>query len=254
MELTGRDKMHEVSPTVWIGDRVQLGDGVVLGQCVRVWGPTRIGAGSIIDDCVAIGHPDPVEAGRARSRLGASLRSLAQMDDDVTAETVIGPGSTIRSGTVIYSGVRTGKNFDCAHNVVVREGCALGDDCYLKVAADLRRDVRIGDHATICGTVADRSVIGNDVTTMGHLMHTYRSGRRGEIEYGPTIEDNAFIGRRACVIGPICIGKGAYVSAGTIVMKDVPAWALVSSARGEISTGRSPLLRSFRDPRRDKDQ
>src|SRR5665811_2388770 len=103
MELTGRDKMHEVSPTVWIGDRVQLGDGVVLGQCVRVWGPTRIGAGSIIDDCVAIGHPDPVEAARARSRLGASLRSLAQMDDDVTAETVIGPGSTIRSGTVIYS-------------------------------------------------------------------------------------------------------------------------------------------------------
>lgn len=47
-------------------------------------------------------------------------------------------------------------------------------------------------------------------------------------EVSPTIEDDAFVGWGATIVGPATIGRGAYVCAGAIVTRSVPDGMIVS--------------------------
>lgn len=67
------------------------------------------------------------------------------------------------------------------------------------------------------------------------------SGRRGI----PTIGDNVWIGPNAVLVGPIHIGDGATISAGSVVSRDIPPGALVmgNPARMVLAAyDNSPLL------------
>ena len=48
---------------------------------------------------------------------------LGYLTDRKIADTtlIIGNNTKIRSGSIIYAGSRIGSNFDCGHNVVIRE-------------------------------------------------------------------------------------------------------------------------------------
>jgi acetyltransferase-like isoleucine patch superfamily enzyme len=200
---------------------------------------------------VTIGHPSPEELTAAKampphSNGFGSFRSLDLLDEFVLYPTEIGPGSTIRGPTTIYSGVFVGTGFDCAHNVTIRERCKIGDGCYVKVNTEFRKDVTVGDGATLAGTLGDRSTIGDDVTSFGNLIHKYDRVRRGVAEIGPSLGNGSFVGRGACVIGPVTVGELAYVAAGAIVTKDVPAGSLVIGAAGVVHHDRSPALGPIR--------
>lgn len=49
------------------------------------------------------------------------------------------------------------------------------------------------------------------------------STRPGEEQDAPTIGDRVVIGANSAVLGPVAIGEGAMIAAGTVVTKDVPA-------------------------------
>lgn len=58
----------------------------------------------------------------------------------------------------------------------------------------------------------------------------------------PTIEDNVVIGAGAILLGPITIGRGALVGAGSVVIKSVPPGATVVGVPGRvIPEGKRPL-------------
>jgi len=89
--------------------------------------------------------------------------------------------------------------------------------------------VRVGPNVTFAyqglGVVVHaRSVIGRDVYIGPQVII---GGRSGE-EQVPVIEDGAFIGAGARVLGPITIGSGATVAAGAVVLDDVPPGAMVA--------------------------
>ena len=237
--------MIELVPTVWVSERASFSGDIVLGRNIRIFGPAKLQEGILVEDGVTIGHPSPAEVEAARAGLsgtgGRKLLDLGIVDRYLCKPTVIGPGSTVRSGTVIYSGVTTGARFDCGHGVTVREDCTFGDDCYLKVNTEVRRGVTVGHRATLAGTIGDRSRLGSDVTSFGNLMHKYREVRRGRLEVGPILEDWVFVGRNACVIGPVRLGKGCYVTAGAIVTKDVAPGALVVGVVARVLPGASPV-------------
>ena len=121
----------EILPTVWVSQDASLAADVYWGRYIRVYGRVRISSGTTIGDFVTIGHPSPEELTAAKaipppSNGFGSFRSLDLLDEFVLYPTEIGPGSTIRGPTTIYSGVFVGAGFDCAHNVTIRERCKIG--------------------------------------------------------------------------------------------------------------------------------
>ncbi|MCU1498272.1 MAG: putative transferase [Acidimicrobiales bacterium] len=56
----------------------------------------------------------------------------------------------------------------------------------------------------------------------------------GDVTASPVVGDGVEIGANAVVVGPIRIGAGARIGAGTVVSTDVPAGAIVRPPRPDI--------------------
>jgi serine O-acetyltransferase len=50
----------------------------------------------------------------------------------------------------------------------------------------------------------------------------------------PVIEDDVVVGCGARILGPIRIGKGAFIGANAVVLSDVPAGAVVSGIPARV--------------------
>lgn len=205
----------------------------VSGAEVQLYGTVKIGAGSIIEDNVVIGHPKYTQVTEALKNLDRCVGLLELYRVAAEKSSVsIGSGSIIRSGTVIYADVIIGKQFDCGHNVIIREGVHIGDQTYVKNNTEIMVGVAVGDRCRISGVVADNCKIGSEVSTFGVLTHTYssyvstRSAKASEdatcVE-APVVEDRAVVSRGAVIIGSCTIGRGAVVAANAVVRKDVPS-------------------------------
>ena len=95
--------------------------------------------------------------------------------------------------------------------------------------------VQVGARATFAyqglGVVVHaRSVIGNYVYIGPQVVIGGRSGQ----EAVPVIEDGAFLGAGARVLGPITIGRGATVAAGAVVLGDVAPGTTVAGVPARV--------------------
>ena len=75
-----------------------------------------------------------------------------------------------------------------------------------------------------CLVIHPQTRLGAGVT----LRHCTTLGNKGDGGLPPVIEDNADIGAHAVVLGPVRIGAGARIGAGSVVTKDVPPGATVA--------------------------
>ena len=114
-----------------------------------------------------------------------------------------GKGSSIQrgcrflNGRKVHLGVRNVINF----------GCLLDGRHYRIVTGE---DVSIGPEATIL--------------TLGHDSQSLEfANKGGDVQIGA----RAWIGYRAIVLPGVTIGEGAVVGAGSVVARDVPAFAIV---------------------------
>lgn len=187
-----------------IGFNVQFGKNVKLGSNVRIYDHSIIGDNCVIGDNVIIGHP-----------------FIRRGFDTEETGSVIGEGAVIRSGSIIYGGTVIGDNFDCGHNVLVRENSKIGDDVYLLPDSKINADVKIGNYVRLYGFICNRAVLEDGCSVMGDLVHKYNKGQRGVIEPSPVIKAGAIVGMRALVIGGVEIGESSFVGGGAIVTKDV---------------------------------
>lgn len=94
------------------------------------------------------------------------------------------------------------------------------------------------DHG--CGTViGETAVIGDDVTlyhqvTLGALGWRRDARRPAGQRRHPQIGSRVVVGANSVILGPVLIGDDARVQPQSFVTQDVPAGALVSSARSDI--------------------
>lgn len=206
---------------------------VLRGENTVIYGDVQFGENVLIEDNVVIGHPGAAELQGCLCDLHAyaSVRQLYASKSK--APVIIGNNVTIRCGTVIYSGVTIGDNFDCSHNVLIREGCTIGDDVYVKSHTVIMKQVRVGSHCRLAGSICDFTVIGDHVSSFGTLTHQY-GPRRSPLDQGPVLHDGCTVGREAVVIGHVHIHECAVVAAHTLVNFDVPAGSLVVGPKGTI--------------------
>src|SRR5271157_2279707 len=86
--------------------------------------------------------------------------------------------------------------------------------------------------------IGETAEVGNDVLI---YMGVVLGGTALEnVKRHPTIDDGVIIGSGAIVLGPIRIGKGAKVGAGSVVVRSVPPGATVVGVPGRIAGPECP--------------
>lgn len=141
----------------------------------------------------------------------------------------IGPGARIRSGTVIYAGSTIGAGLETGHNVVIREENTIGDHLSIWNNSVIDYGCVIGNGVKIhCNVyIAQFTLLEDDVflapgVTIANDPHPLC----GLCMRGPTIKRGARIGVNVTLMSHITIGEGALIGAGSVVVKDIPPYAV----------------------------
>ncbi len=171
-----------------------------VGKNVIFYGQVNLGKDSIIQDNVIIGNSDQGKVNIGRKAL-------------------------IRSGSVIYSGVKIGDNFQCGHNILIREDTEVGDDVLIGTNSVVDGNCKIGNrvkaqtnvYITTCTTIEDDVFLGPCCVTTNDKYMRYGLA---QLE-GPVIKRGARIGANATILPGIVIGEETVVGAGAVVTGDV---------------------------------
>jgi UDP-2-acetamido-3-amino-2,3-dideoxy-glucuronate N-acetyltransferase len=142
---------------------------------------------------------------------------------EVSPEARIGPGTVIWNHAQVRAGAVIGAECTLARNTYVEGGAVLGDRVKLQNNVSVYSGV----------TLEDGVFVGPNVTFTNDLRPRALTpeGRKvgpGDWEVVPTrVQRGATIGGGATIVCGVTIGAYAFVGAGAVVVRDVPAHALV---------------------------
>lgn len=172
------------------------------------------------------------ETVETRVRLGDDVQLeqpelVGYVHDDDAEPAVIGDGSTIRAGTIVYADVVTGDRLQTGHGALIREETILGDDVVVGTNAVIDGQTTIGSRVSLQtgAYVPTRTIIGDDVFLGPHAVLTndpYPVRTEQELE-GPELEDGVSISANATILPGVTVGEGSFVAAGATVTRDVPS-------------------------------
>ncbi|HET7343105.1 MAG TPA: bifunctional UDP-N-acetylglucosamine diphosphorylase/glucosamine-1-phosphate N-acetyltransferase GlmU [Methylomirabilota bacterium] len=224
-------------------------EAVAVGEAVEALG---------VNDRKQLAGLAAIQRHRILDRLMAAGVSVldpasAYVDDTVSvgADTVLQPNvvlegaTTIGSECVIGSGSHvsdsrladrvTLKPYSVIESSVIEEDATLGPFCHLRPGCVIGAGAEIGNYAELKKSRVGRrtkmhhvsylgdATVGDGVNIGAGMITANYDG----FKKSPTvIEDGAFVGTNSSVVAPITIGAGAYVAAGSVITKDVPAEAL----------------------------
>jgi len=161
-----------------------------------------------------------------------SPRSTATREELPPAE--LGDGTIVSTGAIVFAGTTIGARVILGDQSCVRERVTIGDDVVVGQGSLVENDTTIGAltkiqaHAyiTAYSTLEDNVFVAPCVvTTNDNFMG--RTEQRHEQINGPTIRRGARIGGGAVLCPGVEIGEEAFVGAGAVVTRDVPARKVV---------------------------
>jgi acetyltransferase-like isoleucine patch superfamily enzyme len=202
--------MPEVHPTATVYP------GTVLGEGVRV-----------LENAVVGKQP----------ALGP--KSTAKRDPLQPAE--IGDGTIVSTGAIVFAGSTIGAGCIIGDQSCVRERVAIADDVVVGRGSLVENDTTIGSGTRIQAEayVTAYSTLEEDVfiapcvvTTNDNFMG--RTEKRKALMKGPTIRRGARVGGGAILLPGVEIGEEAFVGAGAVVTKDVPARKVVVGSPARV--------------------
>jgi acetyltransferase-like isoleucine patch superfamily enzyme len=192
-----------------------------IAETAIVYPGTVVGEGCRILDYAVVGKQPTLSA-----------RSTAAREELPPLE--LGPGTVVSTGAVVFAGTSVGERVIVGDQSCVRERCIIGDDVVIGRGALVENDTAIGTRSKIQAEayVTAYSTLEDDVfiapcvvTTNDNFMG--RTEKRHALRRGPTIRRGARIGGAVILLPGIEIGEEAFVGAGAVVLKDVPARAVV---------------------------
>jgi acetyltransferase-like isoleucine patch superfamily enzyme len=193
----------------------------VIAETAIVYPGAKLGEGVQIHDYAVVGKQPAL-----------SPRSTASREELAPVE--LGPGTIVSTGAVVFAGTRVGARVIVGDQACVRERCEVGDDAVIGRGTLVENDTTIGARTTIqahayitaYSTLEDEVFIAPCViTTNDNFMG--RTEKRHALRRGPTIRRGARIGGGAVLLPGIEIAEEAFVGAGAVVLRDVPARAVV---------------------------
>jgi acetyltransferase-like isoleucine patch superfamily enzyme len=208
-------------PNLLVGDDVELGDDVEVGANVVLHDGCRIGAGARLGDGAVLGKRPHLSARSTAPR--AALDGL-----------VVGEGCVISTYAIVFAGTTLGAGTIVGDRATIRERCRIGPSTVVGAGAFVENDTEIGARVRIqadayvtayCLLEDDVFIAPCVVTTNDNFMG--RTERRHELMRGATIRRAARVGGAAVLLPGIEVGEEAFVGAGSVVTRDVPARVVV---------------------------
>lgn len=136
-----------------------------------------------------------------------------------------------------YRWVKTGKNIHCQYSTrfwsphrhtILGDHVGIGHNCHFL------SDIEIGNKVLIASGCSFLNSDDHNYKTIGKAI--WDSGRGDK--YMIIINDDVWVGQGAMLLSPARIGRGAIVSAGSVVVKDVPPYAIVGGVPAKVISHR----------------
>jgi UDP-2-acetamido-3-amino-2,3-dideoxy-glucuronate N-acetyltransferase len=140
----------------------------------------------------------------------------------------------IHPSAVVDEGAQLGEGTRVWHFVHVSAGARIGRDCALGQGVFVGNDVVVGDNVRIQNNVSvyDAVTLEDDVFCGPSMVFTNVYNPRAAVprkaEYRRTlVRRGATLGANCTIVCGSTVGEYAFVGAGAVVNRDVPAYALV---------------------------
>jgi len=187
--------------SVYVDPEIAVGAGTVLSPWVVIEGDSRVAKGCVIGSFSHLVH----------ASIGAGTKILDHCfirESRIGKNASIGPFTHLRPASDIGDAARIG-NFVEVKNSRIAAGAKAAHLSYVGDAT-VGRGANLGAGTITCnydGKVKSRTVIG----------------------------DGAFVGSDVQLVAPVRVGKGAFVAAGSCIVKDVPAYALALARSRQVN-------------------
>ncbi|HDZ08442.1 acyltransferase [Pseudohongiella sp.] len=141
---------------------------------------------------------------------------------------------TIHASAIVDEGAQIGGGSRIWHFVHVCSGAVIGENCSLGQNVFVGNKVVIGNNCKIQNNVSvfDNVILEDGVFCGPSMVFTNVYNPRASIvrkdEYRDTlIKQGATLGANSTIVCGVTIGEYAFIGAGAVVNKDVPAYALM---------------------------
>ena len=129
----------------------------------------------------------------------------------------IGEGTRIWAFAHVMKGAVVGKHCNICDHAFVESNVIIGDGVTIKNGVAIWDGVSLGDHVF----VGPNAVFTNDLNPRAEVKKTREQFVRTDVREG------ASIGANVTIVCGVTVGPYAFIGAGAVVIRDVPAYALV---------------------------
>ncbi|SVC94250.1 uncharacterized protein METZ01_LOCUS347104, partial [marine metagenome] len=139
--------------------------------------------------------------------------------------------------------VQIGEGTKIWHFSHVQSGASIGENCSIGQNVNVGNNVKIGNHVKIQNNVSvyegveldDYVFCGPSMVFTNIKVPRSEFPQRGTEFYSKTlVKKSVSIGANATIVCGVTIGEYAMIGSGTVVTKDIPAYAMVVGNPGRV--------------------
>lgn len=149
---------------------------------------------------------------------------------------------SLTNNCTIFHDVKIGKGTRLGNFLLIRSATRIGRDCVIGSYVDIEGDVIIGNRVSLqSGCYITRGVVIEDdvfcgprIVTMNDKRICYRRPSLRFKRQAPRIKRGARVGGGSILLPGVIVGENAFVGAGSVVTRNVPAGSIVAGNPARI--------------------